>query len=280
MISAGERAYITQCVEGGLRGDGRGCLDHRVTRLDVGTIPQANGSARVQLGGTDVMVGVKVEIGAPLAFRPDSGRVEFNVDFSPCGSPDFEGKEGEVLGADLANALARSVVVGPDGKAGGLDLATLSILPGNSCWVIFVDALILNNDGSLLDAVTMAMRGALAEIRIPHVEITKGDSAEVPEFEIDNEKSSKLDAGAVPIIVTVAKIGRRYLVDLTSEEELCSDFSLHIAVNAEGRVCGVTKKGSTPVHASVMQEMLELAQRIGPKVIESLDAYIVDVLGE
>ena len=67
MISGDERAYLVKCIEGGLRGDGRGCLDHRVVRLEIDTIPQATGSARVQLGGTDVMVGVKVWSWAPRA---------------------------------------------------------------------------------------------------------------------------------------------------------------------------------------------------------------------
>lgn len=31
--------------------------------------------------------------------------------------------------------------------------------------------------------------------------------------------------------VVVMQVGRQYVVDLTAEEELCADFSLHVAVS-------------------------------------------------
>lgn len=140
VVSRGERQYVRECLDNGLRQDNRGCEEYRTVRLEVGNIPQATGSARVQLGGTDVMVGVKVrrqqgpgngllslrlrfamirafsattycglrdsvprismiqpdklclqvELGTPDPLFPGCGRMEFLVDFSPCGSPDFE----------------------------------------------------------------------------------------------------------------------------------------------------------------------------------------------
>lgn len=59
-VSAGEREYVRECVDLGLRGDSRKCDEYRTVRVEAGNIPQATGSARVQIGGTDVMVGVKV----------------------------------------------------------------------------------------------------------------------------------------------------------------------------------------------------------------------------
>jgi exosome complex component RRP42 len=59
-ISDAERAYIAQGVAQGLRNDGRGCRDMRPLELELGVIAQANGSARLRAGGTDVIVAVKV----------------------------------------------------------------------------------------------------------------------------------------------------------------------------------------------------------------------------
>lgn len=58
--SVGEQSYITQGVEHGVRCDGRGCEDFRTVRIELGPIVQASGSARLKLGGTDVIVAVKV----------------------------------------------------------------------------------------------------------------------------------------------------------------------------------------------------------------------------
>ena len=89
-FSEGERAFVAQCAANGCRLDGRGARDfrHFTTQLDV--VPQATGSARVRLGKTDVFVGVKVELGEPTEETPDCGRIEFFVDYAPCGTQDIE----------------------------------------------------------------------------------------------------------------------------------------------------------------------------------------------
>ena len=39
-----------------------------------------------------------------------------------------------------------------------LDLRALCILSGRTCWVLCIDALVLSMDGSLLDALSIAVR--------------------------------------------------------------------------------------------------------------------------
>lgn len=68
MISVAERSFIAQGVTLGCRADGRGCQDHRPLQLEVGVVPQANGSARAFLGASEVMIAVKVRAAVP-AFR-------------------------------------------------------------------------------------------------------------------------------------------------------------------------------------------------------------------
>ena len=55
------RVYITEGIRQDVRGDGRSCSDYRPLKLELGVLPQASGSARCQLGATDVLVGVKVK---------------------------------------------------------------------------------------------------------------------------------------------------------------------------------------------------------------------------
>ena len=53
----------TFLTDAGARNDGRDCSDFRPIELELGVVPQASGSARLHLGNTDVVVGVKVRKG-------------------------------------------------------------------------------------------------------------------------------------------------------------------------------------------------------------------------
>jgi exosome complex component RRP42 len=59
-ISLGELVYIVQGIEQDIRTDGRSRGDFRPLELETNVIAQADGSARLRLGPTDVLVGVKV----------------------------------------------------------------------------------------------------------------------------------------------------------------------------------------------------------------------------
>ncbi len=65
--SKAERLYIQHGFEAGLRGDGRGCQDWRPLEVAVAQLPQASGSARCRIGGTEVLVSVKARTPAPPA---------------------------------------------------------------------------------------------------------------------------------------------------------------------------------------------------------------------
>lgn len=60
MLIGGERAYLIEGCEAGIRGDGRGCLERRPAVIKTDVLLSAIGSCRVKLGGTDVLVGIKV----------------------------------------------------------------------------------------------------------------------------------------------------------------------------------------------------------------------------
>ena len=57
---------IEQLIEKGKRLDDRGLNDYREIKVEQGVIEKAEGSARVLLGKTEVLVGVKVETGTPF----------------------------------------------------------------------------------------------------------------------------------------------------------------------------------------------------------------------
>lgn len=65
--------------------------DYRPIILETDLINNTSGSARIRLGNTDILVGIKVEIDSPTADIPDCGRLQFFVDCSANATPEFEG---------------------------------------------------------------------------------------------------------------------------------------------------------------------------------------------
>ena len=51
-------------------------------------------------------------------------------------SPMFEGKGGEELAFELSNAMEKTI------NRATIDLESLCVFPGKSCWVLYIDAIV------------------------------------------------------------------------------------------------------------------------------------------
>lgn len=49
--------------------------------IETKLMPQTHGSARLHIGNTDILVGIKVELDIPHADKPNEGKLEFFVDW-------------------------------------------------------------------------------------------------------------------------------------------------------------------------------------------------------
>ena len=87
VLSESEKTYILHSVEANFRCDGRKRNEVRPVVLETGVVSHASGSAHLRLANTDILVGVKAELEAPLPGALNQGRLEFFVDCSGiCGS--------------------------------------------------------------------------------------------------------------------------------------------------------------------------------------------------
>jgi exosome complex component RRP42 len=282
-LGQAERRYIVGGAEANVRSDGRQRHEHRRVQIELGVVAQATGSARVRIGGSDVIVCVKAEIGAPDDDRPDAGRVLFSVECSPVASPAFRGRGGDELSSEIARALERSMHDGPGALAGGsapLDASPLCIVPGKTCWVLHVDALVLDLDGAALDAVSIGVKSALHDTRIPRVEVVQGeDPGDEPEYEVDDdpEAAVRLDISKVPLSLTVCQLGSALILDPTGEEEEAAGSGVAVAMDRSGQVCGVTKRRTKGMQPLALMEVLALAQREGRRLHAALDGFLSSV---
>jgi exosome complex component RRP42 len=137
LLSEYEKSYIVQGIENNFREDGRSCRDMRHITITTGVISNASGSSRLQLGETDIMVGVKAEIGEPNSISPERGIVKFSVDCSAGASPEFEGRSG----SDFSNSVSHTLAQLYD-HSSALDFSSLCIIPNEHCWILYVDAIV------------------------------------------------------------------------------------------------------------------------------------------
>lgn len=238
-LSEAEKVYIVHGVQEDLRVDGRGCEDYRCVEVETDVVSNTSGSARVKLGHTDILVGVKAEMGTPKLEKPNEGYLEFFVDCSANATPEFEGRGGDDLGTEIANTLYRIF-----NNKSSVDLRSLCISPREHCWVLYVDVLLLECGGNLFDAISIAVKAALFNTRIPRVRVLEDEEgAKDIELSDDPYDCIRLSVENVPCIVTLCKIGCRHVVDATLQEEACSLASLLVSVTSKGVVTCMRKVG-------------------------------------
>lgn len=273
-LSEAEKKFVIDGASKNVRSDGREQRELRDVEIATGVIAQATGSARVRIGSTDVIVGVKAEIGTPDVETPGHGAVEFSVECSPLASPKFRGRGGDELSAELSTAIEKSFGVGMAGEAAALDLASLCILPGKSCWVLYVDALVLDLDGSVVDAISVACRAALEDAKIPKVEIL--GEGEGQDFEVDDEESTRLDVGRVPLSLSVGLLGSSIILDLTGSEEEAATAVVSVSTNVQGDICGVSKLRGGGVVPALLMDMIGVAKKAMQERHDKVGAWLTE----
>ncbi|KAJ3663822.1 hypothetical protein Zmor_008044 [Zophobas morio] len=267
-----EKTFVLHGVEENFRIDGREREDYRPMELETNIVSHAFGSARLRLANTDVLVAVKIEVDVPYPERPREGKLEFFVDCSANATPDFEGRGGEDLAVEISNSLAgayRSPEV--------FDLTKLCILKGRKCWKIFVDILLLECGGNLYDAVSIAVKAALWDTRIPLVKSVTVDGNNI-DMEVSEElhDCQKLDVTGAPIMVTVCKIGEQCIVDPSAAEELCSVGALVISVS-RNKFSTILQTGSGSLHPQTLLECLQTGHKVAQRLHDALIETLVDI---
>ncbi|KAG5553511.1 hypothetical protein RHGRI_011402 [Rhododendron griersonianum] len=235
----------------------------------------ANGSTRVKMDATDVIASVKAELGKPSPFQPDKSKVSIYVDCSPTAAPMFKGRRGDELSAELSAAIQRCLLGGKSGAGGGIDLSSLSIVEGKVCWDLYIDGLVVSSDGNLLDALGAAIKAALSNTGIPKVHVaTSASSDGQPEVDVSDEDFLQFDTSRVPVVVTLTKVGRHYIVDATSKEESQMSSAISVSINRQGRIRGLTKRGGAGLDPSAVLDMISVAKHVSEQLMNKLDSEI------
>ncbi len=236
--------YVLKLLEDGERVDGRKMDAFRNIEIETGIIKRAEGSARVRIGKTDVIVGIKTGIGEPFPDTPDMGILKTEAEFTPIASPDFEPGPPREDATELARVVDRGIR-----ESECIDLEKLCIKKGEEAWEIFIDVCIINHDGNLIDASALAAVSALKTTKMPKLKDGK----------IIREKlEKKLPLSHTPITVTVGKVFDKFIIDPIKEEEEVLDSKISIAVMEDGKICAIQKSGETGLSLEDVNNMIDL----------------------
>lgn len=259
VVTRVKQKQITQMMEKGKRLDGRELDDYREIKVEYGIIEKAEGSARVRLGKTEVVVGIKIEMGEPFSDTPNEGVMTVNAELVPLASPDFEAGPPDENSVELARIVDRGI---RESKA--IDTEKLCIEPGKKVFVVFVDVYVLNHDGNLIDASAMAAVTALLNTKMSNYEIEDGEVKIKTGY-------TQLPVKQHPVTVTCAKIGDKIVVDPDQEEEQVMDARLSMAIDDDGDICAIQKGGSGYFTPEQVMEVANIAKEKAKEIRKKLD---------
>ncbi|HVL47545.1 MAG TPA: exosome complex protein Rrp42 [Candidatus Thermoplasmatota archaeon] len=189
VVSEIKKDHIYALAREGRRFDGRAFDEYRPIRIQTNLIQQAEGSARVQIGDTDVFVGVKMAIGEPYADSPKSGVLTTSAELIPMASPTFEPGPPRPAAIELARVVDRGIR-----ETKTINVEKLCIVEGEKVWMTYVDIHIVDYDGNLFDAASLGAICALVSAKVPASKHEVGEDMPMP---VDH----------LPIMTTGLKLG-------------------------------------------------------------------------
>ena len=255
---------IKEYLAEGKRFDGRKPDEFRKISIETGVSNQAEGSARVKIGKTEVIVGIKLDVSEPYPDSPDKGKLMVTSELLPLSSPRFESGPPRFPAIELGRLIDRAVR-----ESKFIKFEKLCIKEGEKVWAVFIDIYSINDDGNLIDAAGMGTLAALKTVKFPKYD-EKKEKVLYGEFTTKKLPLSK----EVPIIVTVHKIGDNMLVDPTLEEEDVSEVRVTIGGTPEGTIFSMQKGNSKEISIDDFYKILDLDEKVRKKVFSSIGKFL------
>jgi len=252
-----KRSKILDLLQEGKRIDARALDEHRPLVIDTGVIPHANGSARVRLGDTEIVSGIKVQPDRPFPDMGDKGIFMCTAEILPLAHPSAETGPPQPDVIELARVVDRGIR-----ESGMIDLSQFVLEKDKSVIGLFADSVVTDHDGNLFDACSYAAVAAIITSKIPKWEM-KDD---IPVLMENQESDAPITT--IPISVTMGRIGEFIIVDPNIDEWGCLDARITITTNSDGNIVAVQKGGSDGFTFEQLVKCSELSVAIGKKIRE------------
>jgi exosome complex component RRP42 len=254
-----KKSQILELLEQGKRIDGRALDEPRKLTIEVNAIPKANGSARVRLGETETVCGVKIQPDRPFPDMGDKGIFICTAELLPLSHPSVEtGPPGPDV-IELARVVDRGVR-----ESHMVDVSELVIEKNKSVVGVFADIVVVDYDGNLFDACSYAAAVALLNTKMPKWEMKDDVPTLVEGVESD------LPTSTIPVSVTMAKIGNFIVVDPNADEWASMDSRVTITTDSDGNIVAMQKGGHDGFTLDEIIKCGELSVKVGAQIRETL----------
>ncbi len=257
VIDALKKRQILDLLEQGKRADGRALDEMRPVTIEPNVIPKAEGSARVRLGDSEVICGVKIQPDKPFPDMGDKGVFICTAELLPLSHPSVEtGPPGEAV-IELARVVDRGIR-----ESHMVDVSQLVIEKDVSVVGVFADNTVVDYDGNLFDACSYATTAALLTAKSPKWEMKDGVPTLVEGVTED------VPTTTVPVSITMARIGKHLIVDPNADEWDCMDARITVTTDSDGNICALQKGGHDGLVLEEVKRAGRMAVEAGRKVRE------------
>lgn len=263
-----KKDYVCKLISENKRIDGRAFDEPRKISIIKGYVKdKAEGSALVKIGDTQVIAGVKLDVGEPFPDTPDEGVMTVNAEFRPMASPSFESGPPNPPSIELARVVDRGIreskaidmkklVIQDTGKDETESISMMELeetgklMLKKKVWVVFVDIHVIDACGNLIDAAGIAAMAALLDTRIPKYEDGKI---------IRKEYVGKLPVTKIAVPTTIAKINNSLIIDPDENEECAMDARLTITTTDNIYINAMQKGGTGSFTLEEIQTCIDMA---------------------
>jgi exosome complex component RRP42 len=257
----GPTAYrIKEYLSEGKRFDGRKPDEFREIIIEKNVSKKAEGSVKVKVGKTEVIVGVKMDVGEPYPDSLDKGNLMVTAELLPLSSERFENGPPKFPAIELGRIIDRCIR-----ESKFIQFEKLCIKEGEKVWNVFVDIYSINDDGNLLDAAGIGAVTALKLAKIPHYDEKTGKI----DYEVVPAKKLPLEKDA-PLSITYYKVGDTLIVDPTREEEDLS--STRVTIGRTDEIISSIQKGeSESLEIDELKELIDMSENVAKKVAQKIE---------
>lgn len=256
-----KKDFIRNLLKDGKREDGRGLLEFRPLSIHTGYVGNAQGSARVKLGNTQVVAGVKIQLDKPYPDTPNRGNFMTSAELNPIASPNFEPGPPRIEAIELARVTDRALR-----ESGIMDFEKLCITPGEKVWGVFVDLHILDYDGNLFDACSIAGVAAILSAKLPAIDPKSKEQV----YADGKARPMPLNEENAAFSTTFAKIGDTVVADPHLYEELICNTRLTIGLDQAGNVRAMQKGGHGSWKVDEVKELRRTSHKLGKDIMAKI----------
>ena len=266
-ISNLNKKAIANLLKEDKRLDLRKLLEYRELKIETNVSNNAEGTARVRLGKTEVIIGVKLGVQEPYPDHEDEGTMMTSMEFSPMCGARYESGPPRINAIEVARVVDRGIR-----ESGFVDWKKLCIKEGEKVWSIAIDIYCVNDDGNVLDASAIGAVAALMVSKFP-VYDEKAEAIKYGELTKDKLPLTK----TIPFTMTFHKIGDKIIIDPNREEEDTSEARVTFAVSKpdKDKIINAMQKGNEDVvSADQLMQMVDGAEKLYDEMFPNIEKQI------